>query len=92
MAKKTPEYIKFEEGKATVTLSRQFEMGGAKVGYLTMREPTVNDQLIAEKSGTGGDADVAYMANLCMVAPDDIKRLPLRDFQRLQAAFRFFID
>ena len=94
MAKKieTPEYIKLGEGKAEITLSRPLEIEGAKVNVLTMREPTVDDQLAAEKHGTGGEADKAYMANLCMVTPADIGRLPLRDFRRLQVAFGFFID
>lgn len=92
MTKEKPDYIKLSEGKAEVTLSRPLEIDGAKVHVLTMREPTVDDQIAAEKMGTGGEADRAYMANLCMVTPDDIGRLPLRDFKRLQEAFGFFID
>jgi len=87
-----PEYIKLVEGAAQVTLSRPLEIDGAKVKVLSMREPTVDDQLVAEKYGNGGEADKMYMANLCQVAPDDIGRLPLRDFKRLQEAFGFFID
>ena len=88
----TPEYIKLGDGKAEVTLSRPLDIDGAKVKVLTMREPTVDDQLAAEKNGSDGNADKQYMANLCMVTPDDIGRLPLRDFKRLQVAFSFFID
>lgn len=90
--KDIPAYIKIEEGKTHVTLSRPLEIDGAKVKVLTMREPTVDDQIAAEKSGNDGNADKQYMANLCMVTPDDIGRLPLRDFKRLQEAFGFFID
>lgn len=87
-----PEYIKLKEGAAEITLSRPLEISGAKVGVLTMREPTVDDQIAAEKHGTSGEADKIYMANLCMVAPEDIGRLPLRDFKRLREAFGFFTD
>lgn len=93
MAKQeTPEYIKLSDSKAQITLSRPLEIDGAKVSVLTMREPTVDDQLAAEKLGSGGEADKIYMANLCQVTPGDIGRLPLRDFKRLQVAFSFFID
>lgn len=89
---KTPDYITLLDGKAVVTLSRPLDIDGAKVGQLTMREPTVDDQLTAEKQGTGGEVDKLYIANLCQVAPADIGRLPLRDFKRMQVAFGFFLD
>lgn len=88
----TPDYIKLRDGVADITLSRPLEINGAKVAVLTMREPTVDDQLVAEKLGTGGEADKTYMANLCGQAPADIGRLPLRDFKRLQVAFHGFLD
>ena len=92
MDKKIPEYIQLLDGKAIITLSRPLVIDGAKVGQLTMREPTVDDQLAAEKIGTGGEADKGYMANLCQISPTDVGRLPLRDFKRLQEAFGFFLD
>lgn len=89
-----PDYIKLsaDGSKANITLSRPLDIDGAKVAVLTMREPTVNDQLAAEKAGKDGEADKFYMASLCMVTPDDIGRLPLRDFKRVQVAFQLFID
>lgn len=88
----TPEYITLLDGKALVTLSRPVTISGASVSRLTVREPTVDDQLTAEKLGSGGEADKIYLANLCQVTPDEIGRLPLRDFKRLQVAFGFFLD
>lgn len=90
MKKETPEYIELLEGKAIITLTRPLKIEGADVKALTMREPTVDDQIAAEKLGTTGEADKHYMANLCMVTPADIGRLPLRDFKRLREAFDFF--
>lgn len=90
--RKTPEYINLLNGKAEIILSRPAEIGGVQTSTLIMREPTVDDQLAAEKLGNGKEADKAYMANLCQVTPSDIGRLPLRDFKRLQEAFTFFID
>lgn len=90
MTKPVPDYIEMLDGKAVITLSREADIGGAKVKTLTMREPTVDDQIAAEKLGTTGEADKHYMANLCMVTPADVGRLPLRDFKRLREAFDFF--
>lgn len=92
MSKNLPDYIKLRDGAADITLSRPLEIAGAKVSVLTMREPTVDDQLAAEDAGKDGRADKAYMANLCQQAPEDIGRLPLRDFKRLQVAFGLFLD
>lgn len=97
MAKKTapeiPDFIDMSQpGWAVITLSRPATIAGAQVHQIAMREPTVDDQLAAEKLGEGGQADKMYMANLCQLAPEDIGRLPLRDFKRLQTAFIFFLD
>ena len=56
------------------------------------REPTVGDQLVAdEMKGSEAAKEIATLANLCQVAPDDIKRLTLKDYKRLQAAFLGFL-
>ncbi|WP_441228022.1 phage tail assembly protein [Tardiphaga sp. 20_F10_N6_6] len=81
------------DGTMTINLSRPLEIDGAKVGFLTMREPTVNDQLVAsEAKGSEGIKEVSYFANLCDVTPDDIRRLPVRDYNRVQAAYASFTD
>lgn len=82
-----------DDGTATIELSRPFEVSGVKLSVISMREPTVGDQL-AQDAMKGGDAakEITTMANLCEIAPDDIKRLPMRDYKRVQAAFLGFID
>lgn len=81
------------EGYVDVELSRPIEIDGAQVTVLRMREPTVADQLLFDELKGGNAAkEVAVVANLCEVTPDDIKRLPLKDFMRLQKAFAGFID
>ncbi|AWM87378.1 phage tail assembly protein [Microvirga sp. 17 mud 1-3] len=94
MAKRqTPDYIKLTEGQAAVTLSRPLEIDGAKVNVLTMREPLVMDQLAAQKAGADSSSqEISLMANLCGIVPDDLHKLPLRDYARLQVAFGFFTD
>ena len=57
-----------------------------------MREPTVADQLATEELKGGESAkEIAMFANLCEIAPDDIKRLTLKDYKKVQAAFLGFI-
>lgn len=79
-------------GFVDVVLSRPLEIDGAKVTKLRMREPLVADQLAADEF-KGGDAarEIFTLANLCEVAPDDIKRLTLKDYKKLQGAFLGFI-
>ncbi len=87
--KKKTDWVKLnEDGSVIVTLSRPIEINGAKVSALTMREPTVEDHLAAE--GTKGSdlaKEVSMFANLCIVAPADIRRLPHRDYMRLTTAY-----
>lgn len=93
MSDKTPDYIKEGEGFVDIELSRGLQIGAAKVGTVRMREPTVNDQLAADASkGTDAEKELAMMANLCELAPADIKAMPLRDYKRLQTAYLGFID
>ena len=41
--------------------------------------------------GRDSAKEIAMFANLCEVSPDDIKRLTLRDYKKLQVAFMDFI-
>jgi hypothetical protein len=79
-------------GFVDVPLTRPLEIDGAQVKALRMREPTVADQLATEELKGGESAkEIAMFANLCEIAPDDIKRLTLKDYKKVQAAFLGFI-
>jgi hypothetical protein len=88
-SEKKPDWVKVnDDGTVTVTLVKPIDVNGAKVGYLVMREPTVDDHIVA--NGQKGDdltKEAALFANLCTVPPADVRRLPMRDFMRLQAAY-----
>lgn len=89
----TPDYLKKNDGHTVITLNRPAKINGVDTKQLTMREPTVGDQLASEKmNDEGGEADCAYIANLCAITPDELKSLTLRDFKRLKEAFQDFID
>ena len=80
-----------DAGYVNIELSRPIEIDGVQVTTLRMREPTVADQLILEDmKGSDAAKEVALVANLCEVTPDDIKRLTLRDYRKVQKAFSGF--
>lgn len=79
-------------GTTDVKLSRPIKANGVEVSELRMREPVVNDQLVMEEmSGSDALKELAMIANLCQVAPDDLKQLTLRDYKKVQKAFVGFI-
>lgn len=81
-----------DKGYVDVQLARPLVIDGAQVKALRMREPTVADQLASDEM-KGGEAakEITMLANLCEVSPDDIKRLTLRDYKKLQGAFMGFL-
>jgi hypothetical protein len=86
-----PAYItEGADGSMTVTLARGFNVSGAKTNELTLREPSLADQLTSQKLGTSAESEVALLANLAEVSPDDLRGLKMRDYQRLQEALGFF--
>lgn len=74
-----------------IELSTSIEINGTEITALRMREPTVADQLAAD-TVKGGDSakELNLFCNLCEVTPEDIKRLTLKDYRKLQEAFLFF--
>lgn len=91
---KKPAWMKVnDDGSVTITLSRPIEINGAKVPTLTMREPTVGDQVVSnEVRGSDVVKEITLFANLCTISPDDVRRLPVRDYNRMQESFGNFID
>lgn len=88
------EFIKMNaDGNAVITLAKAITIANVKVTAITMREPTVKDQLVMN-AGEGNDADkeLSLFGQLTGYAPDDLHALSLRDYKRLQKAFELFID
>ncbi|MEI4262777.1 phage tail assembly protein [Roseovarius sp. D0-M9] len=88
-----PAYIK--EGadcSLTVELSRGVDIAGAHVTSIKLREPSLDDQLVSQKIGNNAEAEVALIANLAEVAPEELRGVKMRDFIRLQEALGFFYD
>ncbi len=84
--------MKQQTGAVTIPLSKPIDIDGAKVSSLQMREPTVGDQLAMESlDGSAGQKEVAIFAMLCMVKPEDLHGVSLRDYGKLQKAFSDFL-
>lgn len=86
-----PDYITEGDGFVTVTLAAPTLVSGSRVAILRMREPEVRDlevhQDSREKDAT---REVLLFANLCEIAPEEIRALKLRNYVRLQTAFSLF--
>lgn len=93
-AKNTPDYVVYgDDGKATITLVGFATIDGVKTSAVSMREPTVLDQLISEGTkGTDLEKEVRIFANLCDLAPDSIKGLSVRNYKRLVVTYLGFVD
>lgn len=89
-----PDYlIDNADGTVTVKLARGVTIDGAKVMALTMREPTVGDQLAAMPGkASRAQEEIALFANLCTIAPGDVSALKMKDYGRLQEAYTGFLD
>jgi hypothetical protein len=81
------------DSSVDIELSKPIDVDGAKVSALRMREPTVQDQLaMDEMKGSEANKELTMFANLCNVAPGDIKQLTLRDYKKVQKVFLAFLD
>lgn len=92
MAKKLPEYIKETGDGYEITLSKPLDVMGSKVNVVTMREPLVADQeTTSTMEGSDATREIHEFANLCGVTPDDLRKMGLRDYNRLKTAYLAFI-
>jgi hypothetical protein len=65
---------------------------GTGVKSLVMREPVVGDQLAVDHIQSAGKSEVAIIANLCEISPENIATLKMRQYGRLQDAYRAFMS
>ncbi|AAU91004.1 phage tail assembly protein [Methylococcus capsulatus] len=66
---------------------------GRTLTELTMRAPKVKDLKAAQRfGGSDADVEVALIASLVGVVPEDLDELGLADYRRLQDSFRRFSD
>ena len=75
----------------TIELEYAIEVDGVAVDVLSMRRPTVRDQLTFEE-GKGGEARkvIAMIANLCEIPPKSVEQLDQSDFVKLTETLQGF--
>ena len=91
--KKQEWIVENEDGSVTIKFDdRPLKIDGTEVKSLQMREPTVDDQLIADKgSSSAAEGEIALIANLCEIAPEMVRGITMRQYRRLQTALSGFI-
>ena len=69
----------------TIQLNYPISVNGIKNTVLSMRRPTVGDYLNSVDSGRNNqEAEIRLIADLCSMAPDDVKKLDMQDYLTLQ--------
>jgi hypothetical protein len=71
---------------------RPLSIDGVEIKSLVMREPTVDDQLSQEHIKLPGQQEVTIIANLCEQDPAAIRALKIKQYGRLQDAYRDFMS
>ena len=79
----TPDYIEIDGNKATILLT-----DGSTI---VMREPTVKDLRTANKSSKSSeDVELTLLGNLTERSPAELDELTLKNYGRVQEAFKLF--
>ena len=71
----------------TISLEYPIEANGVTVNSLNLRRPTIGDLLKSAADGRSNrEAEIHLFADLCGISPEDIQRIDLKDFFKLQEA------
>jgi hypothetical protein len=77
----------------TVTLEYPFEFEGQTIKTLSLRRPTVGDNLAVQKAAaTDAEREIRLLANLAEVAPEALHRMDLKDYGKLQTTLASFLS
>lgn len=75
-----------------IELNSPVELDGVKYEVLEMREPKVRDsELFESLKGTDAQKEIQMFANLCDTTPELIRELTLKDYGKLQIAYKDFL-
>lgn len=74
-----------------ITLNKPIMVDGQERSELTMREPMVSDQILAQSSDSPAQNEVQLFANLCDIPVESLTSMHLANYQRLQQAFADFL-
>lgn len=66
---------------------------GSKVASVTLRRATVGDLKAAQRQAdTPEDQELALIARLTGLVPEDVELIDLADYKRIQESFRELLD
>lgn len=88
-SKPVPSWLSLSDAGVTVTLKGSANIGGVITDRLTMRAPTVRDDLAAVAAGKG-DSTVYELNLLCSLleaTESELKALSMRNYKRLLAGY-----
>jgi Phage tail assembly chaperone proteins, E, or 41 or 14 len=86
---KTPAWLIIGNDGITIKLHTPTELNGVKVDKVTMRTPTVGDMRSANKlhKDDKEDRELFMFATLIQCGTEDMERLTLRDYGRIQEGY-----
>ncbi|SMF59226.1 MULTISPECIES: phage tail assembly protein [unclassified Pseudomonas] len=86
----TPTWLNIEGGRAVVSLSVPLDVYGEVRKALTMRCPTMReDVMVAHQAGDNDEQrELLMLGSLCELTEDQLTALQVRDYRRLQRAYK----
>jgi hypothetical protein len=76
-----------------ITLEYPFEFEGQKISSLSLRRPTVGDNLAVQKATTtDAEREIRLLTNLAEVASEALHRMDLKDYGKLQTTLASFLS
>ena len=70
-----------------VTLTYPINVGGVETNVVVLRRPTIRDQMNIQRAmpnSPEGEREIAFIGNLCELAPDEVESLDIGDYMKLQ--------
>jgi hypothetical protein len=72
-----------------INLGRTINICGIDVDHVIMREPTVDDFLQMNKRNVHeSEKELFLFADLLQIAPDDLRKIPIKVYMTIQGAFK----
>ncbi len=76
-----------------IKLDHPITVNGIPVDEITLRRPTVKDALNSKRNKTSDEeAEMALLANLAGIAPDEFANLDMADFMEVQKVASGFLS
>lgn len=71
-------------------MEKEIELSGGK--KVTMREPKVKDMLMVSNEENEVKREIALIGNLCLMTPQEVEDLSMKDFGKVQGTLKSFLS